>query len=306
MKLFSKVLGKLLRRESFNGIHSPEEFQLILERERAWADRSGSRFSLVVFDFGKSDVMNGSSLAVEHLTRILFRRVRLTDTVGWFDETSIGTVLPGTTGEDAWKFADDVRKKASAIASQFSQRVYSYPLEGTLDEKGISDRERRKEGPRQYRQISFAFQFLNKSVPSKEYLSPMSLRSAVEFQSSAKPVENAESLFLNQMSLCKRVIDILGSMLGLVLLSPVMLVIAVAIKATLPGPIIFRQERFGLLGKKFEFLKFRSMYVNNNSDIHKKYVAKLIKKEIKNDGNGEGVDVYKIEDDPGLLQLENC
>ena len=95
----------------------------------------------------------------------------------------------------------------------------------------------------------------------------------------------------------------MGSFFALVLFSPIMLAIAAAIKLTSPGPIIFKQERFGLLGKKFEFLKFRSMYINNDPNIHRKYVEKLIKKEIKNDGNGEGVDVYKIKDDPRITTV---
>ena len=124
-------------------------------RERARADRSGDKFSLVVFEFGNTDGRNGPSLSVEHLTRILFRRIRITDTVGWFDDKSIGTILPGTTGEGAWKFADDIRRKASAIASHYSYRVYTYPMEGTQEEIGYSGRVHPKIVPRQHEQLFF-------------------------------------------------------------------------------------------------------------------------------------------------------
>jgi lipopolysaccharide/colanic/teichoic acid biosynthesis glycosyltransferase len=305
MKLLSNIFNKLFGRpgQAFNGIHSPEEFRLILERERARADRSGDKFSLVVFDFGNTNNGNGPSLAVEHLTRILYKRVRLTDTVGWFDETSIGTVLPGTMGEGAWKFADDVRKKAVAIASQFSYRVYTYPMEGAVNKGSSSDRVLPGEVPRQQNQLFLQGFLLRNSAVGSPHASAMPLKSAVPIRTVSKPVESAESLLIKRMSLRKRAIDILGSILALVLFSPIMLAIAAAIKLTSSGPVIFRQERFGLLGKKFEFLKFRSMYVNNNPDIHKKYVEKLIKKEIKNDGNGEGGDVYKIKDDPRITPL---
>jgi lipopolysaccharide/colanic/teichoic acid biosynthesis glycosyltransferase len=303
MKLFSQVFGKLLRKGAFNGIHSPEEFQLVLERERARADRSGNKFSLVVFDFGNTDGGNGSSLSVEHLTRILFKRIRLTDTVGWFDDMSIGTVLPGTTGEGAWKFADDVHKKASAIASQFSYRVYTYPLEGAADKGASSDRVRPGEVPRQQNQLFLQGFLLKNPASSNKHAIPMFLGYPVEFQSSVKPVESAESLFVKRMSLCKRAIDIFGSILALLLLSPVMLVIAVAVKVTSPGPIIFRQERFGLLGKKFWFLKFRSMYINNDSSIHREYIETLIKKENKGDQGQNGNGVYKITDDPRITAV---
>ena len=60
----------------------------------------------------------------------------------------------------------------------------------------------------------------------------------------------------------KRGLDLLLSLLGLVLLSPILLISALAVKCSSPGPIIFRQKRLGRGGKEFDFYKFRSM-VNN-------------------------------------------
>jgi lipopolysaccharide/colanic/teichoic acid biosynthesis glycosyltransferase len=77
-------------------------------------------------------------------------------------------------------------------------------------------------------------------------------------------------------SFLKRTFDVFGSLLALLLFSPVLLVIALAIKATSPGPVLYRQKRIGLRGQPFTFLKFRSMYQNNNSAIHQQYVAALI------------------------------
>ncbi len=57
----------------------------------------------------------------------------------------------------------------------------------------------------------------------------------------------------------KRVMDITGAVLGLVLLSPVMLVVAVAIRLTMGSPVLFRQVRPGLHGKPFTMYKFRTM-----------------------------------------------
>ncbi len=64
----------------------------------------------------------------------------------------------------------------------------------------------------------------------------------------------------------KRTFDILVSALGLALLSPLLLFIAVAIKLSSPGPVLFRQERVGLNKKHFTMLKFRSMRVNDAQD----------------------------------------
>jgi lipopolysaccharide/colanic/teichoic acid biosynthesis glycosyltransferase len=59
----------------------------------------------------------------------------------------------------------------------------------------------------------------------------------------------------------KRATDIAGSALGLVLLTPVFAVVAIAIKLDSPGPVFFRQERVGLDGRPFRIFKFRSMRV---------------------------------------------
>ena len=60
----------------------------------------------------------------------------------------------------------------------------------------------------------------------------------------------------------KRSLDILGSLVGLILLSPVLIICATLVKVTSRGPVFFVQERIGLKGRTFRMLKFRSM-VNN-------------------------------------------
>ena len=74
-------------------------------------------------------------------------------------------------------------------------------------------------------------------------------------------------------ALVKRMLDTVGGILLLFLLSPLMLVIATVIKATSPGPAILVQERVGQGGKVFAFYKFRSMYNNLDRSIDK-YFAK--------------------------------
>src|SRR5690606_39205677 len=57
----------------------------------------------------------------------------------------------------------------------------------------------------------------------------------------------------------KRALDIVAALVLLVLISPAFLVIAILVKRSSPGPVFFRQERYGLGGKPFEMLKFRTM-----------------------------------------------
>ncbi len=61
----------------------------------------------------------------------------------------------------------------------------------------------------------------------------------------------------------KRILDLLGALVGLVLLWPVMLLIAVAVKVDSPGEVLFRQERLGRGRRCFEMLKFRTMRVGS-------------------------------------------
>jgi lipopolysaccharide/colanic/teichoic acid biosynthesis glycosyltransferase len=96
----------------------------------------------------------------------------------------------------------------------------------------------------------------------------------------------------------KRVIDIAGSTLALLLGSPVFLLIAVCIKLTSKGPVFFRQTRIGQHGAPFTFLKFRSMHLNNSPDVHKQYVHNLIAGKVDgNRTNGNGNGVYKLTED---------
>lgn len=64
----------------------------------------------------------------------------------------------------------------------------------------------------------------------------------------------------------KRAFDIVAGSLGLIILSPLLLVLAIGVKLSSPGPVLFRQERVGLGGKTFTMLKFRSMKVNSLQD----------------------------------------
>lgn len=74
------------------------------------------------------------------------------------------------------------------------------------------------------------------------------------------PLDNAFNAFL------KRTVDIVGSILLIILTSPIMLVAAIGVRLSSPGPIFFKQERVGKLGRPFTMLKFRSMRVNSYSD----------------------------------------
>jgi exopolysaccharide biosynthesis polyprenyl glycosylphosphotransferase len=89
--------------------------------------------------------------------------------------------------------------------------------------------------------------------------------------------------------LLKGVIDRVGALLGILFLSPLLLLIAAVIKLTSPGPVIFKQRRAGLHGKPFTMLKFRSMRAGAETER-----AAL---EARNEMSGP---VFKIEEDPRI------
>ena len=101
----------------------------------------------------------------------------------------------------------------------------------------------------------------------------------------------------------KRAMDILGSAIALIFLSPIFLIIAAAIKATSEGPVFFRQRRVGQHGKAFVFLKFRSMYVNNDAAAHREYVRQLIAGKADQQVSGNGEKVYKLTKDPRITRV---
>ena len=77
---------------------------------------------------------------------------------------------------------------------------------------------------------------------------------------------------LNRM--IKRIIDIIGSIVALILFSPIMLVVAILVKKSSPGPILFAQERIGLGNKPFKMYKFRSMGVQDPKKEAKQWTTK--------------------------------
>jgi lipopolysaccharide/colanic/teichoic acid biosynthesis glycosyltransferase len=103
----------------------------------------------------------------------------------------------------------------------------------------------------------------------------------------------------------KRGIDVLGSAFLLLILSPILAAIALAIKLTSKGPVIFEQERLGQFGTKFKCLKFRTMYTDNDPRIHREYVQNFIAgqtKQVTNSNNNEPV-VYKLTNDPRVTPV---
>ena len=106
----------------------------------------------------------------------------------------------------------------------------------------------------------------NKIIPTKPYTEDIL----------GLPVINIRYVPLNNTfnALVKRVMDIAGSVVAILLASPVMLVLCVLIKLTSPGPLVYKQERVGLHNKTFWMYKFRSMEIQPEAEEKKAWTVK--------------------------------
>lgn len=154
--------------------------------------------------------------------------------------------------------------------------------------------------------------YLKKLLAGHEKL-PVSVVSAsypdqvfANFMAGSEDASEAEVLFPDHSTdrigfgySLKRSIDLIGALSAILLFSPLLLLTAMAIKTTSPGPVIFRQLRLGKNGKPFVFYKFRSMSWNVDDRIHRDYVASLIAGNLPavNQGHAE-TPLYKIKSDP--------
>jgi lipopolysaccharide/colanic/teichoic acid biosynthesis glycosyltransferase len=100
----------------------------------------------------------------------------------------------------------------------------------------------------------------------------------------------------------KRILDITVTLLLLPVLCPVMALIALLIRLDSEGPVFFRQKRLGQNGSEFEFLKFRSMYVNNNDAAHRNAIEQFMQGERINTGVNTS-NHYKIVADRRITRV---
>jgi lipopolysaccharide/colanic/teichoic acid biosynthesis glycosyltransferase len=97
----------------------------------------------------------------------------------------------------------------------------------------------------------------------------------------------------------KRALDVLLSVAGLILLSPIILLITIAIKIDSPGPVFYKHQRIGKNGKPFNLYKFRSMVSGGDDSSYMDYLAELIESAKTNNGRPYN----KMEADPRVTRV---
>lgn len=101
----------------------------------------------------------------------------------------------------------------------------------------------------------------------------------------------------------KRALDFVGSLMLLVALAPLLLLIALAVKLTSPGPVFFRQVRVGQLMRPFTILKFRTMSVTADHAIHHEFVSRFIQAGTAAPQRPGTPEVFKITNDPRVTRV---
>ena len=242
---------------------------LCLERKRA--ERSRKLFVLMLLDPGlQAQNGNGANVLNKTISGLL-SSIRETDVVGWYKEHSLlGVIFAELGAGDKKSILTTLHTKVTAV------------LRAKLDMKELNNVH-----------ISF-FCFPDDSAEHDRGLPSI----APLYPDLVQPEPGRLSLAI------KRTIDIVGSSIALIILAPLMCAIAVAVKLSSPGPVLFRQTRIGQYDVPFTFLKFRSMHAVNDSRIHEEYVKRFIAGALTpRNGDARNGAVYKITADPRVTRV---
>ena len=232
---------------------SPDEFLCILDRERALSDRTGVAFSLVRFLPGSDD---GNPILRKQLVDYLLRRARNCDEVGWTRANEPAVLLAGTPAPGACIFADKAcRDLAPGIRPLYI--VHAYPPMDGYGEDGTD------EDPQLPLPFDGTTHLSGEDGPSRR-------------QCRERTVERVEPLLVRPPPPWKRLLDVAGAVAALLLCAPLLLLLAVCIKAVSPGPVFYRQKRVGHMGRIFTIWKLRTMHHGSGERVHGEHLRKLI------------------------------
>ena len=235
----------------------PDEFHALVARERSRSDRNGNIFSMLVFDL---DFPGVTPLVRRSLLKELYRRLRDTDELGWYDPQHLAALLPYADAAQAAQIAENACRQAG-LKTPKPFAVYTYP------ESWFPPA--RQDVPRSTLQ----------PPPPAGAAADAGPPDAPRFAQTAPagaPAAAAPEFFYPPLPRWKRALDVAGSLLALTLASPLLLLAAALIKLTSPGPVFFRQARVGYGRRPFTLYKLRTMQVNAATAQHAQYVRKLI------------------------------
>lgn len=252
---------------------SEESFKTMIEVERKRSDRSGKPFLVMLLDL--SSLVNGTKrhLNSRYLIISLYNKVVKTisaetrdiDIKGWYETgKSIGILFTEITIEGRDKILEKIKKGLHKVLHDSASKIDISCHWYPLDHSELGN-----------------------GATKLFYPDPaqMSLRKKVS-------------------KVAKRSIDIIGSVVGLIIFSPVFLVASVLIKFSSAGPVFFRQERVGKGGKTFRIYKFRTMTVKNDESEHREYMKQFIHGQARAvEDETTGHKVFKLTNDARVTRI---
>ena len=251
---------------------SEEAFRRMIAIERKRTERTNEPFLLMLLECVDRQPPGKLTRALDNLMTALLSATRETDVIGWHRQhQAIGLLFTGLDSDCKNTSLGIILNRVSAVLQD----------ELTFE---------------QFSEISISLHFFpdewnngDSGGPSNSVLYPD--------MHELEPGKHTKHVV-------KRAIDIVGSIILLVLTMPLLAIIAIAVKATSKGPVLFKQQRVGQHGRYFTFLKFRSMSDRNDHSEHRDYVTQLIAgkaQRVTTIGSGEGA--FKKANDPRVTPL---
>jgi len=249
-----------------------ENFRRMITRERKRTERSKESFVLMLLKKSNDQGAAKRGNILEDVMTALLPTIRETDVIGWYQSGAIvGALFSGLA-------VSDQNIVLNTILGRVSTTLQAVLTLGQFDQVGISLH-------------FFPDDWDNDS-------------SARSINPALYPDLQSHDSRLRPLLILKRVTDVLGSALLLILSAPLFLIIGLAIKVSSKGPVFFKQQRVGRYGEHFTLLKFRSMYEINDQDIHKEFVTKLISKVVEfGSSNAQREGIYKLTNDKRVTRV---
>jgi len=244
-----------------------EAFHTMLTLERRRAERSRKPFVLMLLHASAFADAETANHFLSRVTSVLLKCTRETDLVGWHKKgITLGVIFTEISLEFENPITEILHSKVmSALHEELSREVSS----NLIVTAHLFPESRDRDSAEPVADARF-YPDLSQGGSSRKHLPQV----------------------------VKRMIDIAGSAFLLLITSPLLAAIAVAIKLTSKGPVIFQQERFGQFGARFKCLKFRTMFTNNDSKVHQEYVQRFIAGQSDGEKGEPGRPViYKITND---------
>ena len=244
---------------------------LCLERNRA--ERAGRRLVLMLLEAPNLLKHGNQTGAAEKIQSAISRATRETDIKGWYrDGAVIGVIFT------------EIPLTETSIVHVLTRKIKN-ALHGVLSVQQVGE-------------AALSFHLFPDNCEADEGGPPDSESFTTIYPDLADAIESKRiPLFF------KRCLDIAGSLLALLILTPLMVLIAAAVKLTSPGPVLFRQMRLGQSGKSFTFLKFRSMHAKNDPAIHKAYIKRFIANQTDAGAQGGDSQIFKLQADPRITRV---